>query len=621
MLKRFQRPYTPTKEQEIRNREQLITSVRAQWIDGVYNQSMGANPWINVDLVLAPKYVPIPSVSMKWQSEDGSKLLDQDEWIETAFKKYAANALLILGAPGSGKTITLLDLTKELLNEAEKDSAHTTPIPVVFNLSSWALETKSLFNWLVSELGDKYGVSSGLANYWLETNALILMLDGLDEVSSNKRIACVSQINNFRTLYGQTRIVVCSRLHEYQALNQQLNLPGALVLQPLTYTEADNFLAELGQPLEAARTLLKTNKQLQEWAQTPLFLSVITIAYRNLSNQQLENAQINSLFEIYKAYVDRVVNEHRPNKRSNFTPQQLAKWLTWMAQKMSERQQTVFLIEQMQPDWLEPSKESEGVFTATFERLLRWCLGKNKINVNDSSWSWEAAREGWKKSSDLFQVPFPMTNQSIVIFSSLVWLATTIAFGLVFGLANGLIAGFIFGLIVGTGTSLIIKTVNALILGLNYGNIQPHLFPNQGTWNNLKVSLIFGLTLGSVIGILVWSSIVFIPAVIGPNGFSFNPTSDLVIFGLVVALLISSVVSVRSSLSNGLWDFFRHFILRKLLVSRNLLPRNLVAFLDEAAESLLLQKVGGGYIFIHRTLLEYFASLENGAQSAEEGNN
>jgi len=31
-------------------------------------------------------------------------------------------------------------------------------------------------------------------------------------------------------------------------------------------------------------------------------------------------------------------------------------------------------------------------------------------------------------------------------------------------------------------------------------------------------------------------------------------------------------------------------------------------FLDYAAERILLRKVGGGYIFIHRMLLEYFAA-------------
>lgn len=34
-------------------------------------------------------------------------------------------------------------------------------------------------------------------------------------------------------------------------------------------------------------------------------------------------------------------------------------------------------------------------------------------------------------------------------------------------------------------------------------------------------------------------------------------------------------------------------------------------FLDYAAERILLRKVGGGYIFVHRLLLEYFASADN----------
>ena len=41
------------------------------------------------------------------------------------------------------------------------------------------------------------------------------------------------------------------------------------------------------------------------------------------------------------------------------------------------------------------------------------------------------------------------------------------------------------------------------------------------------------------------------------------------------------------------------------------MPRNYARFLDYAAEELtFLQKVGGGYIFVHRYLLEYFAAME-----------
>jgi hypothetical protein len=39
-------------------------------------------------------------------------------------------------------------------------------------------------------------------------------------------------------------------------------------------------------------------------------------------------------------------------------------------------------------------------------------------------------------------------------------------------------------------------------------------------------------------------------------------------------------------------------------------PLNYVRFLDCAAGRIFLRKVGGGYIFVHRLLLEYFASLE-----------
>jgi len=54
----------------------------------------------------------------------------------------------------------------------------------------------------------------------------------------------------------------------------------------------------------------------------------------------------------------------------------------------------------------------------------------------------------------------------------------------------------------------------------------------------------------------------------------------------------------------------RHGILRLLLRRAEVIPRHYVRFLDEAASCILLQKVGGGYSFVHRLLLDYFASLE-----------
>ena len=54
----------------------------------------------------------------------------------------------------------------------------------------------------------------------------------------------------------------------------------------------------------------------------------------------------------------------------------------------------------------------------------------------------------------------------------------------------------------------------------------------------------------------------------------------------------------------------QHLVLRIMLWRNGSAPLHYVRFLDYAAGHIFLRKVGGGYIFVHRLLLEYFASLE-----------
>jgi len=54
----------------------------------------------------------------------------------------------------------------------------------------------------------------------------------------------------------------------------------------------------------------------------------------------------------------------------------------------------------------------------------------------------------------------------------------------------------------------------------------------------------------------------------------------------------------------------QHRALRAVLARQGWLPRRLVPWLDSMVARGLLRRVGGGYIFIHRSLLEYFAALE-----------
>ncbi len=73
------------------------------------------------------------------------------------------------------------------------------------------------------------------------------------------------------------------------------------------------------------------------------------------------------------------------------------------------------------------------------------------------------------------------------------------------------------------------------------------------------------------------------------------------IFGLLFGLVFG--------LCGGGLFCLKHLVLRLVLWMTRSAPVNYVRFLDHAVERLFLRKVGGGYIFIHRMLLEYFALL------------
>ncbi|MGL5879682.1 MAG: NACHT domain-containing protein, partial [Xenococcaceae cyanobacterium] len=108
--------------------------------------------------------------------------------------------LLILGEPGSGKTIDLLQLAQHIIERTERDLSQ--PIPVVFNLSSWARRRQPIEEWLTEELREKYQVPKLLSKPWIKQEKLILLLDGLDEVKAEHRNACVLALNKFIAKHG-----------------------------------------------------------------------------------------------------------------------------------------------------------------------------------------------------------------------------------------------------------------------------------------------------------------------------------------------------------------------------------------------------------------------------------
>jgi hypothetical protein len=131
-----------------------------------------------------------------------------------------------------------------------------------------------------------------------------------------------------------------------------------------------------------------------------------------------------------------------------------------------------------------------------------------------------------------------------------------------------------------------------LIGGLNSREIHKTTYPNQNTLQSGKNILMVMIACGIIGGLLElqiygstsWFSIVFYGLIGG------------IVFGVLSGTLISII---------------QHYLLRLVLsMGKRKIPLRLVNFLDYATELLFLHKVGGGYIFIHRMLMEHFAEMD-----------
>jgi hypothetical protein len=197
-------------------------------------------------------------------------------------------------------------------------------------------------------------------------------------------------------------------------------------------------------------------------------------------------------------------------------------------------------------------------------------------------------------------------------------LAVGLVVGLVAGLPVGLSEGLRYGLVVGLGAALVAALFAGLVRGLTFSQVETRAIPNEGihrsTRNALFVGLVFapvgglllGLLFGLFVGLFAWWLTLRVDGLFA--GLFVGLLLDLGV-GLVVLPVVGLVVGGDACL--------KHFILRVWLVRNELAPWNYVRFLDHAAERILMRKVGGGYAFIHRMLLEHFAARYVEPQNGE----
>ena len=583
--------------------------------------------------------------------------------------EQARGELLILGEPGAGKTTLLLELARDLLKRAKDNEA--APMPVVLMLSSWATRKLPLEQWIVEELRMKYDVPSHIGKAWVEANQLLLLLDGLDEVAPSALPACIDAINEY---YHQAHrsLVVCSRTKEFLDQPGRLALHTAVIVQPLSSEQVDTYLdglAAKGEDVEGLKHALHQSEALRALATTSLFLTVLILAYHGKPVKELlalvKATPTDQPHLLLHNYVERSLQ--RKGTRIHAPAQQTKHWLAWLARQMTAHQQSELYLEQFQTDWL-PKRQRTfyqwsiglvvglvvgllfGLGSSLFSGLvvglvvgllfglvvgLLFGLVTELSPAEETTWSWKGLGSG------LFSglvVGLLFGLKSVLGFGLGFMLVVMLVAGLVvFGLVTGLspaeettwmsnsyddphwtwkalgpplFFGLVMGLVYGLKSVLGFVLVVGLV-GLIYGQVFRLLggypmkplpknskqSPNEG----IQRSLINGLVVGLLFGLVV--------------GLGFGLVVGLV-YGLVVGLLFGLVVGLLMGMFNGLlgglYTSIQHYTLRFWLWQARCTPspRRYVAFLDDAVEQRLLRKVGGGYIFRHHLLQDYFASLD-----------
>jgi hypothetical protein len=710
--------------QEQRNRRAMLAKVKTIWIDGLLEQSLAKELRIALNLTEQPNAVDLPLNALVQELNHPPRLLASGTSIIEVFDQMG-DALLILGAPGAGKTTLLLALARNLIARAEGDE--NFPIPVVFNLSSWATKQLPLKDWLVEELNTKYDVPRKLAQGWVDADVVLPLLDGLDEVAAGHRSDCVETINTYRQERGLLPLTVCSRVADYSVLNTKLRLQGAIVVQPLTKQQVDDYLERAGDKLIGVRTVLSDDVGLREMLDTPLMLSIVALAYKDKPPAELQGGGTpdERRRHLFDAYI--LAMFQRRGKEARYLQQRTLGWLGWLAHRMTQQAQTVFLVERLQPAWL-PTRAmrlqyvllDRLVFGLVCGLVCGLLVGLLDLLLNGLVFGLLDLLLGGL----LFGLPFGLVTlffggQTGIDTLQQRPIGSTVLDALLGGLLGGLVYGLVFRLVYGPDSNLAGGLVSGLFFGLLGGLLgiltgKPRVFPRQvivierlhWVWRKASRSAVSGLGVGLSVGLLgglvfgliagydalgwmagdplgklvfglfvglagrlggrlaigvayglvfgLGGELVFGPVFGLVGGLSSGPLTATIrvnqgivrsarsallgglVFGLVVYVLIGLVEGLASgqvfglggaptfglvgglggALSFGGYTCLSHIALRLVLSRNGSLPLRLIPFLDYCAERVFLRKVGGGYIFVHRLLMEHFASLNTDQPAA-----
>ena len=630
------------------------------------------------DLELGPPDTQNPHIALRFERRPDAvtrgnepvghghgPLPDQDE---TGLRQILADShgLLVLGDAGSGKTTALFELAQDLLTISDEHHDQRIPvtpkpIPVVLNLSAWdeqqgtrednsdddhdeAIPIPStefkLEDWMVSALNVQYNLPRKLGRLLVDSDQLLPLFDGLDEVRDRHRDMCVQAINRFGRSHLVDIVVSCRR-EEYEKIPTRLSFGQAVVIKLPTLEQAHAYLVDRG--AQGALQDAEGNGGLQSLLSTPLMLNIVAGVYAGQSGQPGDLGSMTGTVEqrrsqILSAYENRMLvlrpvpryfwssgtRDQPPREIETNWKFQTVLWLVWLARLMRHQAQSEFHLDRLQPDCL-PSQLQRRLVVVLPALCMALVTTIVMTSIIAFSWPFTVAVTwgllggvlmgldglGWRTLLRRHDRPLVDPVEEVRWKWSKVRLAAGTGIGAAAGLAAGLIArllGELRGLLhpqgVWDSSLLILQQLGewpawpaicvaamaacAVMSGLGGGLSKALTVPNEGILRSARRAFSIGIPAGLFGGF-------FAGVVIRPIASVYTVIMMSFFFAFAVGLVFGGRVCLR------------HIVLRFLLIYNDFAPPRYNSFLQDSADRLFLRRSASGYTFVHQIIRDYFA--------------
>ena len=251
--------------------------------------------------------------------------------------------LVVLGAPGSGKTSLIIRFA---LACRSAPAAEARRVPVILRLPTWDPTTRTLRQWITERLDQDYGVSGFT---WIES--LLPVLDGLDEMPAAVRGRALRAINAAFT--PGAPLIVTSRSGEYhEAVRDADVITGAAVIEldPLSPEEICAYLTDATRPDRVARwekafTCIRDDPrgELAATLSVPLHLSLARLAYADGQGAPDHLLTLPSAGALREYLLDQLIGVLYPGlpepaaEERPWPSRDARRWLTFLARHLRRR--------------------------------------------------------------------------------------------------------------------------------------------------------------------------------------------------------------------------------------------------------------------------------------------